>query len=111
MQRTEILFAPWAVKALKNTRGARWRRLVDHVGALSEEDPDALAFQLMMIRLNSCLTCNARRYAERGGCANCSATNLGFCKDTDEGLLARFRAARKEIGQALKLQAARGRAA
>ena len=111
MRRTEILFAPWAVKALGNTRGVRWRRLVDHVGSLAEDEPDALAFQLMMIRLNSCLTCDARRYMERGGCANCSCTNLGFCKDTDEGLLARFRSARKEVLQALKSQQPNDRAA
>jgi hypothetical protein len=102
MERTEILFANWAVRGLKNARGPKWRKLVEEITALPETDPDALAFQLMMVRLNGCLTCDARKYAERGGCARCSLTTLSFSKETDESLIARFRAARKEISQALK---------
>ncbi len=101
MNHTEILFAPWAVRALKEARGAKWKRLVEQVDALPETDPDALAFQLVMIRLNGCLTCDARKYLERGGCARCAVTNLGFSKETEESLLARYRAARKEISEAL----------
>ncbi len=104
MSRTELLFAPWAVRALKGARGPKWKKLVEEIAALPETDPDALAFQLMMVRLNSCLTCDARKYAERGGCAQCALTNLGFAKDTEAGLLARYRAARKEVSEALKPQ-------
>ncbi len=102
MSRTEILFAPWAVRPLKDARGAKWRRLVEQVAALPEEDPDALAFQLLMIRFNNCVTCDARKYMERGGCARCALTNLGFSKETEDMLIARYRATRKEISQALK---------
>jgi hypothetical protein len=103
MNRTEILFAPWAIRALKDARGPRWRKLVEDVAHRPETDPDSLAFQLLMIRLNSCLSCDARKYAERGGCARCALTNLGFSKETETGLLARYRAARKEIVQELQL--------
>ncbi len=102
MNRTEILFAPWAVRSLKDARGAKWRKLVEQVAALPETDPDALAFQLVMIRLNSCITCDARKFMERGGCARCATTNLGFSKETEDNLIARYRMARKEITQALK---------
>ncbi len=102
MTRTEILFAPWAVRALKDARGSKWRRLIEQIAALPEDDPDALAFQMLMIRLNNCLTCDARKYMERGGCAHCALTNLGFSRETEEGLIARYRATRKEIVQALK---------
>ncbi len=102
MNRTEILFAPWAIRALQNARGARWRKLVLDVAAQPETAPDSLAFQLMMIRLNSCLSCDVRKYAERGGCARCALTNLGFSKETEANLLARYRSARKEIVQELK---------
>ncbi len=102
MTRTEILFAPWAVRALKDARGTKWRRLVEEIAALPEDAPAALAFQLVMIRLNNCVTCDARKFMERGGCARCAATNLGFSKETEESLILRYRAARKEIIQTLK---------
>ncbi len=75
--------------------------MVLEVAARPETDPDSLAFQLLMVRLNSCLTCDARRYAERGGCARCASTNLAFCKDTEADLIARFRSTRKEIASEL----------
>lgn len=102
MDRTELLFAHWATRSLQNARGAKWKKLVQDIQALPETHPDALAFQLMMVRLNSCVTCDARKYVEKGGCARCSVTTLTFSKETEEALLARFRAARKEIAQTLK---------
>ncbi len=102
MDRTELLFAHWAVRALQGARGLKWKKLVQDIQALPEAHPDALAFELMMVRLNSCVTCDARKYVEKGGCARCSNTTLSFSKETEEALLARFRAARKEVAQALK---------
>lgn len=102
MDRTELLFAHWAARSLQNARGPKWKKLVQDIQALPETHPDALAFQLMMVRLNSCVTCDARKYVERGGCARCSQSTLNFSKESEEALLARFRAARKEIGQVLK---------
>ncbi len=102
MTRTEILFAPWAVRALKDARGNKWKKLVEQVARLPEDDPDALAFQLLMIRINNCVTCDARKFMERGGCGRCASTNLGFSKETEENLITRYRAARKEITLALK---------
>ncbi len=102
MSRTELLFAPWAIRALKNARGPKWKKLVEEVAVLPETDPDALAFQLMMVRLNSCVSCDARKYAERGGCAHCALTVLSFSKETEATLLARYRVARKEVSEALK---------
>jgi hypothetical protein len=102
MDKPEILFAHWAVRSLKDARGPKWNKLVKEIAALPEDHPDALAFQLMMVRLNGCVTCDARKYMERGGCARCSQTTLTFSKETEENLLARSRAARKEIAQSLK---------
>lgn len=104
MDRTELLFAHWATRSLQNARDAKWKKLVQEIQALPETHPDALAFQLMMVRLNSCVTCDARKYVEKGGCARCSVSTLNFSKDSEEALLARFRAARKEVAQALKEQ-------
>lgn len=102
MEKTELLFAHWAVRSLQNARGPKWKKLVNEISALPETHPDALAFQLVMVRLNSCVTCDARKYVEKGGCARCSLTTLTFSKETEEGLQARFRAARKEIAEVLR---------
>lgn len=102
MDKTELLFAYWAVRYLQNVRGPKWKKLVAQVSSLPETHPEALAFQLMMVRLNSCITCDARKYVEKGGCARCSLTNLSFSKESEETLIARFRAARKEIAQSVK---------
>ncbi len=104
MSRTEILFAHWAVRSLSNARGPKWRKLVEEIAALPETDPDALAFQLMMVRLNGCPSCDARKFAERGGCARCSLTTLAFSKETEASLLARYRSAQKDIQEALRPQ-------
>ena len=104
MRRPELLFAHWAVRALKDARGPKWRKLVQEVATLPETDVSALAFHLTMVRLNSCVTCDVRKYAERGGCARCASTNLGFSKETEETLLARYRAARKQVAEELKSQ-------
>lgn len=104
MRHTELLFAHWAVRALKDARGPKWKKFVQNIAAMPETEMDALAFHLIMIRLNSCMTCDLLRYTERGGCARCAATNLGFSKESEASLLARYRSARKQILDELKLQ-------
>jgi hypothetical protein len=103
MRRPELLFPHWAVRALKDARGPKWKKLVQEIATRPETDTDSLAFHLTMVRLNSCLTCDVRKYFERGGCARCASTNLGFSKETEESLLARYRASRKQVAEELKL--------
>ncbi|MBI5650128.1 MAG: hypothetical protein HZC40_06755 [Chloroflexi bacterium] len=101
--RTEFLFAHWAVSALKHLRGDKWRELTTRLAALPETHPDALAFALVMVRVNGCVTCDARRFRERGGCANCTKFVLTTLnKENESELIARFRAAQKEIARSLK---------
>jgi hypothetical protein len=95
------LFAHWATPALKELRGARWRALIERIAPLPATHPDALALALVMARVNNCATCDARRYRERGGCAACARFVLtALNKDSEFTLLARFRAAQKEIARA-----------
>lgn len=77
---------------------------MQEIAARPETDSDALAFHLTMVRLNSCLSCDARKYSERGGCARCASTNLGFSKETEASLMARYRASRKQVAEELKQQ-------
>ncbi len=98
--RTEFLFAHWAVPALKDLRGDRWRALVTRIGGLPSTHPDALAFALTMVRVNGCITCDARRYRERGGCASCTRFVLASLnRESEAELLTRYRAAQKEIAR------------
>jgi len=101
LNRPEFLFAHWAIPMLKELRGVRWRALVEQVAPLPPTHPDALAFALMMVRVNGCVTCTAHKYRERGGCAQCSQWVLTTLnKESEAGLLARYRAAQKEIARA-----------
>ena len=97
---TEFLFAHWAVPALQDLRGARWHDLVARIARLPSTDPDALAFALLMVRINGCVNCDAKRYRDRAGCANCSRFGLTTLnKETETSLLARYRAAQKEMAR------------
>ncbi|MCI0477264.1 MAG: hypothetical protein L0Y55_13530, partial [Anaerolineales bacterium] len=99
--RPEFLFAHWATPALKEVRGARWRALIERIAPLDSTHPDALAFALTLARVSNCATCDARRYRARGGCAQCARWVLtSLNKDSEFTLLARFRAAQKEIARA-----------
>ena len=57
LNQIEFLFAHWAVPKLKDLRGARWRALVERIAVLPPTHPDALAFALLMIRVNDCVKC------------------------------------------------------
>lgn len=110
--KTEFLFAHWAVPKLKNLRGPKWHALVERIARLPETHPDALAFALTMVRINGCVNCTAQRYRERGGCASCAQMVLTtLSKETEPALLARFRAAQKEIAGLLTVQFAEKKAA
>jgi hypothetical protein len=109
---TEFLFAHWAVPSLKELRGPRWRELVTRVAALPSTHPDALAFALMMIRLNGCMNCDATRYRDKGGCSTCSRFSLTTLnKESESSLLTRYHAAQKDIAEMMKEHMIREKAA
>jgi hypothetical protein len=80
--------------------------LVTRVARLPATDADALAFALMMVKLNGCARCDAKLYRERRGCANCARFVLGNLNKEDEaGLLQRFHGAQQEISRSLRVNA------
>ncbi len=94
----EFLYGHWATPFLENARGARWRELIDRIAPLDEIHPDALAFSILMIRVNDCFNCSERRYRMRGGCANCSVRVLGASdRPTEDELMTGFGLAQAEI--------------
>jgi hypothetical protein len=106
LDRVEFLFAHWAVPRLKDLRGARWKALVTRIAPLPPTDSDALAFALMMVKLNGCAQCDAKLYRERRGCANCARFVLrNLNKEDEASLLLKFHGAQQEISRSLQLNA------
>jgi hypothetical protein len=93
----EILFPPRAIPHLAGARGPRFRELVEHVLALPCDDPEALAFSLMMIRLDGCLSCETDSYRAMKGCTSCALQSLRRFKGNDQELLQRFRKALGDV--------------
>ncbi len=100
--RAEILFPHKSVSALGSLREAKWRELVKRVAALPEDDPDSLAFCLMMIKQCGCLDCNPDRYKALMGCSACAKRTIAAYKGADENLLRAFRQARGEVNRYLE---------
>jgi hypothetical protein len=98
----EVLFPARAVQALASLRGPKWQALVAHVSRLQENDPDVLAFSLLMIRLDGCLTCHADSFRAMRGCTACARQSVSRFKGSDEDLIAQWELARDEIVRWLK---------
>lgn len=93
----EILFPPYAVPQLKDTRGDVWRDLVERVTRLPEDHPESLAFSLLIIRLDGCLSCETDSYRAMRGCVACAQQTLRRFKGPDEDLVERFNKALKDV--------------
>jgi hypothetical protein len=98
--RTELLFPPHLIPDLKDLRGEEWRELVEYIAHLPETHPDALAFCLMMIRLNACMGCVSGSYRFMRGCELCSQQTISRFQGTDEELIALFHQAQEDLQRA-----------
>ncbi len=93
----EMLFPMRVVPSLGDLRGVSWKRLVARISELEEDDPDALAFGLMMIRLSGCLNCQADSFRALRGCTACARQAILRYRGNDQELLRAYEKARKEI--------------
>ncbi len=93
----ELLYPQSITKALADLRGRRWKELVTYVASLDETHEDALAFQLMMIRLCGCLTCQPGGYKLSLGCKTCASRTITSFSGSDNALLRRYKQAQEEI--------------
>lgn len=93
----ELLFPPYVIPRLRNSKGEAWQKLVDRVALLSQDDPESLAFSLMMIHLNGCLKCETDSYRAMRGCTACARQSLRRYKEPDQNLLDRYKLALEEI--------------
>jgi hypothetical protein len=99
--RTEMLFPPRLIADLKDLRSDEWRGLVERVAALPETDPCALAFCLMMIRLDGCLTCFSGSYRFMRGCYLCAQQAVARFQGTDEELQQLYVRAQRDLNRYL----------
>lgn len=83
----ELLFPNYVIPSLRDLRGPKWRDLVDHIAPLEETHVETLAFMLMMIRLNGCMSCETDSYRAMRGCTACAHQTLRRFKGSDEDLL------------------------
>lgn len=93
----EILFPHSAISSLQGLRGAQWQALVERVLSLPETHEDTLAFMMMMIRLNGCMSCETDSYRAMRGCAACSVQTLRRYKGDDAELIGLFDEALQDV--------------
>jgi hypothetical protein len=94
---TEMLFPTRVIPSLRNLRGPAWKALVETASAAADGDATTLAFGLMMIRLNGCLTCHSDSYRAMRGCTVCAQQAVSRFKEADEGLVKLFDKASHEV--------------
>jgi len=93
----ELLFPHRVIPSLRSIRGPQWRALVERICTLPEHHEETLAFMLMMIRLDGCLSCETDSYRAMRGCATCAQQTLRRFKGSDEDLLQAYQEALKDI--------------
>lgn len=93
----ELMFPRAVIPTLRNLRGPEWADLVDRVAAREETEDETLAFMLMMIRLNGCLSCETDSYRAMRGCTACAHQTLRRYKGSDVELLALYETALGDV--------------
>lgn len=99
---SELLFPPYAIAPLENLRGPEWQALVQRVAALPETHPDSLAFSLMMMRLDGCLTCETDSYKAMRGCVQCAIQTIRRFKEDDDELFKLYGEAQDDVNTFLE---------
>jgi hypothetical protein len=99
---SELLFPPYAIAPLRELRGPEWQALVKRVAALPETHPDSLAFSLMMMRLDGCLTCETDSYKAMRGCVQCALQTIRRFKESDEDLSRQYAQAQEDVNAYLE---------
>ncbi len=97
--KNELMFPHYAIPRLRESRGAVWHTLVNRVLSLPETHEEVLAFMLLMIRLNGCLSCETDSYRAMRGCMMCSLQTLRRYKDPDDDLLRMYHEALADVRQ------------
>lgn len=92
-----LLFPYHVIPVLRNLRGADWQHLVERIITLDECHEEVLAFMLMMIRLNGCMSCETDSYRAMRGCSACASQTLRRYKGPDNELIELYEEALVDI--------------
>lgn len=95
----EILFPPYAIFALRHTRGRKWQQLIDRVSGMQETSVEVIALMSLMIELNGCLACETDSYRAMRGCTSCAQQTLRRYKGSDDELLSLYEASLAKFHQ------------
>jgi hypothetical protein len=99
---TEILFPMRVAPSLNKLRGETWKRLVAEVCRAPDTSIEQLAFSLVLIRVNGCLTCHTDCYRAMRGCSVCASMAVRRFRGSDEELRALYDDARWEVAAYLE---------
>jgi hypothetical protein len=99
----DIMYPPRVTPLLRDAGGPGWRRLVDRVVRLEETEPEALAFNLTMVRLDGCLECETDSYRAMRGCEACAQQTVRRYRNDEKTLLKLYDAALKDTRAYLEL--------
>jgi hypothetical protein len=105
---TEVIFPPRVIPTLKQLRGSNWQILIEEVEHLPKDDPERLAFVLMMTRICGCVTCHADSFRAMRGCTQCSYQAIRRYREPDDQLLEEFETAKREIADKVNLSPNKG---
>ncbi len=94
---TEILFPMRVASSLKDLRGETWRQMVAEACRAPDDSVAQLAFSLVLIRVNGCLTCHTDCYRAMRGCSVCAGMAVRRYRGADEELRALYEDAKWEI--------------
>lgn len=94
---TELIFPSRIISQLPEERGEHWKELVTKVSELEQTNIEHLAFILMMVRINGCISCNSDSFRAMRGCTQCTMVNIRRYKGDDESLLRRYNKAQKDL--------------
>ncbi len=94
---TEILFPMRVAPHLRELRGPIWKDLVERAIQAPEASPEQLAFSLLLIRMNGCLTCHTDCYRAVRGCTVCAIQSVRRFRGPDVELMHMFDQAKDDV--------------
>ena len=100
---TEILFPMRITPDLRDLRGGAWVKLVEDISENPDDSICCLAFNLLIIRLSSCLSCHTHSYRAMRGCTTCAIHAVKRFAGSDEELIKLYQEALQEIQSHLQL--------
>jgi len=94
---TELLFPPKIIPTLRGLRGRDWANLIDQIDQSVNDDLVQIAFVLLMVRMNGCMTCSSDSYKAMRGCYRCASQSIQRFPGTDLDLNRLYRDALNEM--------------